>query len=69
MTNVNLVKSAIEKLTPVECAKLQHWLQQQNSDDQPIDRQLKADLEAGVLDELLNQAIADHKAGRTQPLQ
>ena len=68
MTHFDTVKTAIEKLSPVECVELQHWLEQQNNDDQPIDRQLKADLEAGKLDELLNQAIADHKAGRTQPL-
>ena len=68
MTNVEMVKTAIEKLTPLEYAELQQWLEQQNNDDQPIDNQLKADLEAGKLDEILNQAIADHNAGRTQPL-
>ena len=68
MTNVNTVKTAIEKLSPAECTELQHWLEQQNNLDQPIDHQLKADLEAGKLDQILNQAIADHKAGRTQPL-
>lgn len=31
VTNVDLVKPAIEKLTPVECAGLQHWLEQQNT--------------------------------------
>ncbi|MGA8029465.1 MAG: hypothetical protein WB992_20170 [Bryobacteraceae bacterium] len=66
MSNVDLVKSAIEKLTPVECAELQHWLEQQNHDDQAIDSQLKADLEAGKLDELLNQAIADQKVWRSK---
>ena len=68
MTNVDMLKTAIEKLTPVECAELQQWLEEQNKDDQPIDRQLKADLEAGKLDDILNQAMVDHKAGRTQPV-
>lgn len=35
---------------------------------QPIDTQLKADLEAGRIDDRINRALADHKAGRTQLL-
>ena len=35
---------------------------------QPIDAQLKADLDAGGIDNRINRVLADHKAGRTQAL-
>ncbi len=41
MTHFETVKTAIEKLSPVECVELQHWLEQQNNDDQPTDPPLK----------------------------
>jgi hypothetical protein len=45
----------IEKKTTQECAEL------------PIDLQLKADLKAGKIDDRIRRAVAEHKAGRTQP--
>jgi hypothetical protein len=35
---------------------------------QQIDSQLKADLDAGRIDDRICRALADHKAGNTQPL-
>jgi hypothetical protein len=61
------IESAIEKLTPQECADLRRWLEQYDR-PQPIDLQLEADLKAGKIDDRLRRAIADHKAGRTGPL-
>ena len=66
-TNVKDIETAIEKLTPQECDDLRQWFEQYHR-PQPIDMQLKADLEAGKIDDRLRRAIADHKAGRTQPL-
>ncbi len=42
------------------------WLDQRHP--QPTDAQLKADLDAGRIDDRINRALADHKAGNTQPL-
>src|SRR5947208_306026 len=67
MNNVKDIETAIEKLTPQEREELRQWFEEYNR-PQPIDAQLKADLEAGRMDERINRALADHKAGRTQPL-
>ena len=61
------IETAIEKLTPQECEQLRDWLESVN-EPQPIGAQLKADLEAGRIDARIERALADHKAGRTQPL-
>jgi hypothetical protein len=60
------IERAIEALTPQQMEELYQWLDQRYP--QPIDVQLKADLEAGRIDDRINRALADHKAGRTQPL-
>ena len=61
------IETAIEKLTTQECAELRNWLDQYDR-PQPIDLQLKADLKAGKIDDRIRRAVAEHKAGRTQPL-
>ena len=60
------IEDAIDALTPQQREELYLWLDQQYP--QPIDAQLKADLDAGRIDDRINRALADHKAGRTQPL-
>jgi hypothetical protein len=61
------IESAIERLTTQECADLRRWFDQYDR-PQPIDLQLEADLVAGKIDDRLRRALADHQAGRTQPL-
>lgn len=60
------IERAIDALTPQQREELSLWLDEHYP--RPIDMQLKADLEAGGIDDRINRAIADHKAGRTQPL-
>jgi hypothetical protein len=70
MTNFNTlsdIESAIEKLTPEECDDLRRWFDQYHR-PQPIDTQLKADLDAGKMDDRIRRAAVDHKTGRTQSL-
>ena len=57
---------AIDALTPRQMEELYAWLDQRHP--QPIDAQLKADLDAGRVDDRINRALADHNAGNTQPL-
>jgi hypothetical protein len=60
------IERAIDALTPQQFEELCLWLDRHHP--QPIDTQLKADLEAGRIDHRINRALADHKAGNTQPL-
>jgi hypothetical protein len=60
------IERAIDALTPQQFDELCQWLDQHHP--QPIDAQLKADLEAGRIDDRINRALADRKAGNTQPL-
>ena len=46
--------------------ELLEWLDQHYP--QPIDAQLKADLEAGRFDDRIVRALADHDAGKTRRL-
>jgi len=66
MNTVHEIERAIDALTPQQMEELYEWLDQRHP--QPIDAQLKADLDAGRIDNRINRALADHKAGNTQPL-
>jgi len=66
LNTVHDIERAIRTLTPSELEQLYAWLDEHCP--QPIDAQLKADLEAGHIDDRINRALADHKAGNTRPL-
>ena len=68
MSTVKDIETAIGKLTPQECEELREWFDHQHNRPQPIDEHLKADLVAGRMDDRIQRAFTDHKAGRTQPL-
>ncbi len=63
---VNEIESAIENLQPAELAQLEEWFARRQSDI--WDEQLSQDIDAGKLNSLAEQAIADFKAGRCSPL-
>lgn len=67
MNSVKEIEEAIGNLSPEECKELRRWFDE-HSQSQAIDERLKADLDAGLLDELIDRALADDKAGRTRPL-
>jgi len=66
MSTVQEIEHAIGKLSPQEVDELSAWMDEQNP--QPIDAQLKADLDAGRMDARIWQALADHPAGVTRDL-
>ena len=66
MNTVEEIERAIDALTPQQIEELYVWLDQPYS--QPLDVQLKADLTAGRIDNRIDRAVADHKAGNTEPL-
>ena len=67
MSTVKDIETAIGKLTPQECEELRDWFDQHHR-LQPIDACLRADLDAGRMDDRIQRALIDHKAGTTQPL-
>jgi len=67
MTTLLEIKAAIEKLSPGEYAELLAMLHPPVDDD--WDRQIKADVAAGRLDRLVEEARADLAAGRCRPLE
>jgi hypothetical protein len=66
MNSIPEIERAIDALTPQQINELYRWLDQRHP--LPIDAQLKTDLEAGRIDDRINRALADHKAGNTQLL-
>jgi len=66
MSTVQEIEHAIGKLSPQEVDELYAWMDEQYP--QPIDAQLKADLEACRMDARIRQALADHPAGVTRDL-
>ncbi len=65
LDNIQEIERAIDSLTPHQIEELYLWLDQHHP--QPIDAQLKADLNAGRIDDRIDRALADHKVGKTQP--
>lgn len=59
MTTVREIESAIEKLSDAEIAELKAWL---------WDRDIEADVTAGRLDAVAEEALAEHRARKTRPL-
>jgi hypothetical protein len=66
LNTVQKIEHAIDALTPEQRDELYIWLDEHYL--QPSDIQLKAAIDAGRFDERIARAIADHKAGRTEPL-
>jgi hypothetical protein len=66
LNTVQEIERAIDALTPQQMEELYAWLDQRHP--QPIDAQLRTDLDAGRIDDRIHRALADHKAGNTQRL-
>jgi hypothetical protein len=59
MSTVQEIENAIEHLSDQEIGELKAWL---------FDRDISNDSESGLLNELVNEAISDARAGRTRLL-
>jgi hypothetical protein len=66
LNTVQEIKHARDTLTPQQVEELYVWLDQYHP--QAIDAQLKADLDAGRIDDRINRALADYRTGNAQPL-
>ncbi|OFZ67294.1 MAG: hypothetical protein A2V79_07190 [Betaproteobacteria bacterium RBG_16_56_24] len=66
MTNVQLIEDQIQHLDNQSFAALRNWfIEYEHS---RWDRQIATDSEAGKLDFLIDEALAEHRAGKTRPL-
>lgn len=66
MSEVEQLEKRIEGLPPEELASFRAWFVE--FDAQAWDRQIKADLQAGKLDGLIDEAVADYQAGRAREI-
>ena len=66
MSTVQEIETAIQKLKPKEIREVGDWLDELRED--LWDRQIDADIKAGRLDKLADQALEDYRAGHCKPL-
>lgn len=66
MSTVAEIENALQALPLAEARKVAGWLQQYL--DEKWDRQIDADIAAGKLDRLAEEAVGDYRAGRVKPL-
>ena len=66
MSTVAEIENALQKLPVEDAWKVAGWLQHYL--DEKWDRQIDADIAAGKLDKLADQALEDYHAGRVKPL-
>jgi hypothetical protein len=66
MGNIENIERQIETLSPEELAQFRAWFLE--FDWTVWDRQLEADIQAGKLDRLAQEARRDHAASKTTPL-
>ena len=66
MNTVETITTAIAELPPEQVAQIRAWLNERSEAD--WDAQIEEDARAGRLDALAERALAEHRAGRTEPL-
>lgn len=66
MSTVVEIENALQALPVDDAWKVADWLQQDLDD--MWDRQIDADIAAGKLDKLADQALEDYRAGRVKPV-
>ena len=66
MTKLEDIEKAIATLAPDELARLRAWFEE--FDAARFDEKIERDAKAGKLDRLAEQALTDHRAGRSREL-
>jgi hypothetical protein len=66
MTKLEDIEAAIAGLSPRELARLRAWFEE--FDARVFDEKIERDANAGKLDHLAAEALAEHKAGRSKKL-
>ena len=63
MRKVEKLENEVQQLNPDELAAFRDWFRRYDSDE--WDKEIERDVSAGRLDQLADEAVAAHKAGRT----
>jgi hypothetical protein len=66
MSTVEEITAAIERLPADQLARLRAWLAEYS--ERRWDEQIERDVQDGRLDALIDEALEEHRAGRTRPL-
>jgi hypothetical protein len=66
MSSVQEIEEAISTLSQREQEEIYAWMDERYK--RVVDAKLEQDLAAGIMDERIHQAMADHKAGNTRTL-
>jgi hypothetical protein len=66
MSTVEEIEQAISKLPPDDFARFRAWFEAFEA--ARFDEKIERDAKSGKLDRLADQAIADHRAGRSREL-
>ena len=66
MNTVKAITTAIAELPPEQVAQIRAWLNDRAEAE--WDAQIEEDERAGLLNDLADRALAEHRAGRTRPL-
>jgi hypothetical protein len=66
MAKVNELANEVQQLNRDELAEFRDWFRKYDSDE--WDKEIEQDVLAGKLDKLANEAIAEHRAGRTREI-
>ena len=66
MTRIERIEQEIAELSPAELQDLRAWFAA--FDAEQWDREFERDAESGALDRWAEQALTDHRTGRTRPL-
>lgn len=66
MSKIEELENEIRKLSANELASFRRWFVE--FDAEAWDRQIEADVRAGKLDAVAEEALKDYRAGRTTPL-
>ena len=66
MTKVEKIEQDIRKLDRKELLAFRRWFRDYDSDE--WDRQIEEDVRAGKLDKLAEEALAEHRAGKSKEI-
>jgi hypothetical protein len=66
VVKVEKLANEVHQLSRDELAVFREWFRKYDSDE--WDKEIEEDVRTGRLDKLANEAIAEHKAGRTKEL-
>lgn len=66
MTKIEEVEAKVRALEPEELAAFRHWFRE--FDAELWDAEIEADIEAGKLDDLAEEALAEHRRGLSREI-